>query len=80
MRDHDYDDTTCAGCALKDAEIERLREMVRELVSSVERYETDPINAFDRPSSWQALEDVLAVGRKARTLLGDDAEEKADGE
>jgi len=42
------------------------RERVRELVEAVERYNRCPLDAHDRPESWDAIADIQAAAAQLK--------------
>ena len=47
----------CNGLEIAAAQAE---ERLREIAKAKEQYEADPVNIYDRPSSWEKLEHLLA--------------------
>ena len=56
-----YDCRLFAGLAAALREARKERELIRTLA---EQYKADPINAYDRPSSWGKLEALIDAAMK----------------
>jgi len=47
------------GAEREQAKIEKLEERLARIRQTARDYKKDPVNAFDRPSSWQKLDNLL---------------------
>jgi hypothetical protein len=45
-------------------EVSKLRTQIREIKEAAEAYEKDPVNAFDKPSSWGKLSTLVKLAKK----------------
>lgn len=60
------------------AERDAYRDALYECVARCNAVESDPINAYDRPSSWQKLADLVDACHAASALLRDYELREAD--
>jgi len=62
------------------AERDALREALEKCGWAATQYERDPVDAYDRPQSWEKLDDLLSTVREAAALARTQPKEGPDAD